>query len=107
MRIAAIVVAALAATGLMAAPASAGTGQAHGEFSYYQVSPKTIAQGAVTNPLTDKCYAFPVDTALLVFNNTDTDAQAFGSADCSGTAEALPHSGGGVGPYGSVRFGGS
>jgi len=97
------------AVGLLgAAPARAATtGQAHGTFSYFQASPKTVAQGSVTNPLTDTCYPIPEDTALLVFNDTDTDGQAFGSDDCTGGAEALPHSGGGLGPYGSVRFGGS
>jgi hypothetical protein len=102
-----VAVSTLAAGLLGAAPARAATGQAHGTFSYFQVTPKTIAQGAVTNPLTNKCYPIPEDTALLVFNDTDTDGQAFGSADCSGGAEALPQSSGGLGPYGSVRFGSS
>jgi hypothetical protein len=102
-----VAVGTLAAGLLGAAPAQAAGGQAHGTFSYFQATPKTVAQGAVTNPLTNKCYPIPEDTAVLVFNDTDTDAQAYGSDDCSGGAEALPHGGGSLGPYGSVRFGSS
>jgi hypothetical protein len=106
MRRAAAVVAGNLALGFLAAgPASAATtGQAHGTISYYQVSPKTVAQGAVTNPLTGKCYPFPEDAALLVVNETDTDAQAFASADCSGTGVPVAQGNGGLGPYGSVTF---
>jgi hypothetical protein len=104
MRRAATLVASSVLVGLLTAPAHAAGGQAHGTLSYVQASPKTVAQGAVTNPLTGKCYAFPVDAALLVFNDTDRDAEAFPSADCSGTAEQIPHGGGGVGAYAAVRF---
>jgi hypothetical protein len=104
MRRAATLVASSVLVGLLAAPAQAAGGQAHGTLSYIQASPKTVAQGAVTNPLTGTCYPFPVDAALLVYNDTDRDAETFRSADCSGTAEKLPHGGGGVGSFAAVRF---
>ncbi|HZE65751.1 MAG TPA: hypothetical protein VE081_03915 [Sporichthyaceae bacterium] len=103
----AVAAAMIVATALAPTPASAATGQAHGSFSYFQVTPKVIAQGAVTNPDTGKCYPIPQDSALIVYNDTDSNGEAFRSADCTGAPDALPQSGGTIGSYGSVRFTGS